>query len=246
MSKKKNEEEKEATKNQEGKAGFAKDEMEVTSIKAVAESKAETLNAESNDENAVHLNGDVAYLCTRRFLQTPAVPDAEYQEVDNAIIGLDIPPYYYFALFQMNLQNLSSAWEIPIEVLRAGKLKFTPQSLSDGRCSFQILNIYNEEVCRWDEYNDENSAIELNIADLLEPNSNLISFAVIPLPGVNGTVGFSIEDMIVTYQWDATLVGVEIIAEPTKTKYLVGESFDSSGMVVKATYSDGLSCPVSS
>ena len=41
-----------------------------------------------------------------------------------------------------------------------------------------------------------------------------------------------------------TLDSIAITTPPTKTEYTVGESFDSTGMTVEATYSDGSSAPV--
>lgn len=40
------------------------------------------------------------------------------------------------------------------------------------------------------------------------------------------------------------LTGIEITTPPTKTNYVVGEIFDTTGMVVTATYSDGSTKPV--
>ncbi|MCD8215240.1 MAG: bacterial Ig-like domain-containing protein, partial [Clostridiales bacterium] len=45
---------------------------------------------------------------------------------------------------------------------------------------------------------------------------------------------------------DKTITGIEIATQPTKTSYVAGQTFDSSGMVVNAVYSDGSTAEVTS
>ena len=51
---------------------------------------------------------------------------------------------------------------------------------------------------------------------------------------------FTIESIVITYDCNPKYqTGVEISTAPTKTSYMVGQSFNTSGMVVRATYSNG-------
>jgi hypothetical protein len=49
------------------------------------------------------------------------------------------------------------------------------------------------------------------------------------------------EDVTIKAQFEniPTLVSIGVITMPTKTTYTAGEALDLSGMVVRATYSDG-------
>ena len=51
--------------------------------------------------------------------------------------------------------------------------------------------------------------------------------------------GFTVTFEVTVTEADKHLVGVSVTAMPTKTQYLIGEEFDSTGLVVSATYSDG-------
>ena len=68
-------------------------------------------------------------------------------------------------------------------------------------------------------------------------------------PGGSGSAGTAGGDgcIILSYRIPAqqrTLVSISITTPPTKTAYTEGETFDRTGMVVTATYSDGTTAPV--
>lgn len=48
-----------------------------------------------------------------------------------------------------------------------------------------------------------------------------------------------------TIEWLIKVIKVEILSQPSKLKYKIGEVFDSSGLTVKATYDDGTSKEIS-
>ena len=56
--------------------------------------------------------------------------------------------------------------------------------------------------------------------------------------GKTTNVNITVEPNIIT----KTLKGIEITINPTKTTYTVGETFDKTGMVVTALYTDGTRC----
>jgi hypothetical protein len=62
------------------------------------------------------------------------------------------------------------------------------------------------------------------------------------------TVSYGGQSATITgiYVGTATLTGISVTTQPTKTNYNVGEQIDLSGLVVTASYSDGSTSPVTS
>ena len=72
----------------------------------------------------------------------------------------------------------------------------------------------------------------------------LLAAAIVGILALNACSSQPQETTIVTTMTTiqpqpAVVIGLEVVSMPQKTKYLIGEDFDPSGLVINATRSDG-------
>ncbi|MBR0140292.1 MAG: S-layer homology domain-containing protein [Firmicutes bacterium] len=79
----------------------------------------------------------------------------------------------------------------------------------------------------------------------LVPGSNTVGLLISPPSSASGNYTDGSAVISVT-ALENTLTGIEVTTLPTKKEYLVGESLNTEGMVVTASYADGSSAAVSS
>lgn len=95
-----------------------------------------------------------------------------------------------------------------------------------------IVNVYTDQV----------NTVSLTFKDNGYRNENRETGTLngmMPAPYIDYFMVSNVED-------DKTVTDIEITSGPTKTEYVKGQSFDRTGMVVKATYKDGSAAEVNS
>ena len=91
----------------------------------------------------------------------------------------------------------------------------------------------------------DNSTDTLKLADMLQGvdyiiegyDSETAAAASVPIKICYG--GQKLETTVEVKEPEVIMTGIEVKTNPTKTTYKIGESFDSTGLVVQAVYSDG-------
>ena len=209
---------------------------------SVEEKAVENMNTRSITQGeeekifSMRLNTSLASLTTYSYQTTPE--NATEVGSDGAIIGL-MPPNYYYAEFRMDAVKAQDKWWLSEQELEECYLSFTPQNVSDGYCAFTIVNSAGDTLLTWN--NSNGGEIELPVEDVYDEGQEEICFRMMPMMGINGMVGFSIDNVVL--KKDNTsfgkIVGISITTPPEKMQYNVGETFDATGMVVTTTYEDG-------
>jgi len=115
-------------------------------------------------------------------------------------------------------------------------VEFKNYDISEGG----YLDSYYLHLYIYDEFNQEIACLGSNLSSKVKLENDTTYY-------IKVLMGSSKKDSIGKYGFSVsndsakTLSDIEVDSLPTKTTYLIGESFDNAGLVVKANYSDGTS-----